>query len=721
MAMDWDAVFDEDSDLDGDVTFALWEWFQKLIAVVPGVTDPSQIPDVPSTDDQEVQGASGTFYLSDFKATDGKFPLNRIQWYIAPLAGVSSGGYEHFLDPTTLDGALPSTTEPKTWDTLADFAAACVLNGTGQDDVGGTIANDVNGLNGGKGDGWRRRTLRKITSTSDTTDVDGNTIADGMVARLINVPYGDYRRTSGAWVKLPSTVNDLADLPDVLDSAVVDEGGGFYCAPGVSNADGRGCDLRGYWVVNELVAVAKLLYATMEDTIVFSGCDDPVDAIDGETKFADGGYPVAGDLSAAESDAQDNWDALVRFSSPPLVGGWFNGTIGAAFPFGTQMYLFAVASSGDGTNGFAQITAATGYVMANKYRALAGLVADVQLLMKGTVSGGAYLIDEYDGNGIAAGAEEWATVDEAKITTAAGAAPADFYLQTWFDKPIDLTVAGSSITFPAAPSGPGFADTTRGAYFALKVVFKWDLGSGAYTPANDDALTLTSDCPTKKCWHHIRGTPACPGADPTKADYTMEEIETVCAVSRPAAVVVSETNTFDDGFGGTYDLDTYEFWVSDDVECDADEDCTPMEQADVDDLRAVLPEQNCPVFTECGDGEDPPDTSDRTVTVTGAGDGPGGTLADDCDDWDEVVTVTYRGGGFFADSLYDLTEGIYGTTILCTSGHWFMQISLPSCGGASVSLDGPAAPNPDGGYSYDSSSPGFTGCPCSTGISATVG
>jgi hypothetical protein len=212
-------------------------------------------------------------------------------------------------------------------------------------------------LNGGKGDGWRRRTLRKITSTSDTTDVDGNTIADGMVARLINVPYGDYRRTSGAWVKLPSTVNDLADLPDVLDSAVVDEDGGFYCAPGVSNADGRGCDLRGYWVANELVAVAKLLYATMEDTIVFSGCDDPVDAIDGETKFADGGFPVAGDLSAAESDAQDNWDALVRFSSPPLVGGWFNGTIGAAFPFGTQMYLFAVASSGDGTNGFAQITA----------------------------------------------------------------------------------------------------------------------------------------------------------------------------------------------------------------------------------------------------------------------------------------------------------------------------------------------------------------------------
>jgi hypothetical protein len=231
MAMDWDAVFDEDSDLDGDVTFALWEWFQKLIAVVPGVTDPSQIPDVPSTDDQEVQGASGTFYLSDFKATDGKFPLNRIQWYIAPLAGVSTGGYQHFLDPTTLDGALPSTTEPKTWDTLADFAAACVLNGTGQDDVGGTIANDVNGLNGGKGDGWRRRTLRKITSTSDTTDVDGNTIADGMVARLINVPYGDYRRTSGAWVKLPSTVNDLADLPDVLDSAVVDEGGGFTAPP----------------------------------------------------------------------------------------------------------------------------------------------------------------------------------------------------------------------------------------------------------------------------------------------------------------------------------------------------------------------------------------------------------------------------------------------------------------------------------------------------------
>jgi hypothetical protein len=668
MAMDWDAVFDEDSDLDGDVTFALWEWFRKLIAVVPGVTDPLQIPDVPTSDDQEVQGASGTFYLSDFKATDGKFPLNRIQWYIAPLAGVSTGGYQHFLDPTTLDAALPSTTEPKSWDTLADFAAACVLNGTGQDDVGGTIANDVNGLNGGKGDGWRRRTLRKITSTSDTTDVDGNTIADGMVARLINTPYGDYRRTSGAWVKLPSTVTDLADLPDVLDSAVVEEDGGFYCAPGVSNADARGCDLRGYWIANELVAVAKLLYATLEDSIIFSGCDDPVDAIDGETKFADGGYLAPSTLGDAETEAASNWDDITRFSSIGGEGGWFNGVIGAAFPFGTQMYLFTAVISGDGTNGNADIDGATGYVMANKYRALGGLVADVQLLMKGTRAGGAYELDEYDNNGIAAGEDEWATVDEAKITTVAGAAPADFYLQTWFDKPIDLTVAGAGFTFPAAPSGPGFASTARGAYFAVKVVFKWDLGTGAYAPANDDALTLTSDCPVKKCWHHIRGTPSCPGADPAHADYTMEEIETVCAVSRPAAVVVSETNTYDDGFGGTYDLDTYEFWVADDTECDGDEDCTPMEQADVDDLRAVLPEQNCPIFVGCPDPEDCPDLSTATLSNLQGCDplNPSDTLVFDLTLFvDPDLGCTYFG-----------TTGGVSITMYCSGeGQWNVQIS----------------------------------------------
>jgi hypothetical protein len=445
--------------------------------------------------------------------------------------------------------------------------------------------------------------------------------------------------------------------------------------------------------------------------------------------------PTHTDAGQCQSFAEEGWDNVTRFggyanhSYPEYSEGeWsmrsfsvgIEPPTGADTPFQCHSQLNRGFQTGAGTFNSNQAVLYTDYVRvaASRLCVEPGLVGKAHLLVKAQLdlgAGGIFTYKEFETNSLVpTGNGEWGVHESKDVTTIDGGSD-DLYFDPF----------GDTTTKPAWATDNGYnppQSTIRGANFYFDVIVEWEFPEGEFTADDDDAPTeITGDCPTPICWYLVEAVRNCDvfddqGRGTWDVSPVLDEDDNPvkeCTLHHDSAWV-------DTAFDGDGNVTKKRRWVAGPA-CEDQSECDDLTEEQLAAVAAGLLKPPCPVFTECADGEDPPDTSDRTVTVTGAGDGPGGTLSDDCDDWDEVVTVTYRGGGFFADSLYDLTEGIYGTTILCTSGHWFMQISLPSCGGATVSLDGPSAPNPDGGYSYDSSSPGFTGCPCSTGISATVG
>jgi hypothetical protein len=649
---------------------------------------------LPSDGDRAHRTRSGVDYLSALpSAAVPRFPVNQIQYLIEhALVPV-------FIDPRTL-AALPATTKPKTWDDFEDFA-------------------EYVGLNDGAGDGWLRWTMRKITGTSATVDTDGNTIADGMKARS-TADRANYVRTSGAWVR-----GSISDIPDRLKST---DAAPNHCAPGYS--DPAKHDVIGPWVYNECVAALNKLYVTRRGFITTSNCDLGTEFKLGEG-YDDYAPPHTSTPANAKSLAEEGWDNVTRFGGyaahsypESSAGNWsmhsyYSGVVGAEF----QCYslLSRGFQTGAGTFDNSGAVLYTDYVrvLASRLCFKAGITGKAHFLVKAHLdlgAGGIFTNKEFDTNSLVSTSNgEWGLHESKDVVTVDGGAD-DLYFDPF----------GDTSTKPAWATDNGYSppqSTFRGAQFYFDVLVEWEFPQGDFAPEDDDAPTeITADCPSPICWYYVEAVRNCGTFDDQgRGTWDVSPVLDEDANPVKECELHKDSQWVDLEFDGDGNPTKKRRWVAGPA-CEDVDGCDDLTEEQLAAIAAGLLKPPCPVFTECSIGEDPPDTSDRTVVTTGAGDGPGGTIDDDCDDFDVSVTVTYRGGGFFADSVYDLTEGIYGTTLMC-DGHWTMTVSSPSCGGASVTFDGPGAPDPDGPYTYATSTPGFAGgggCNCSTSISGTV-
>jgi hypothetical protein len=642
---------------------------------------------LPSDGDRAHRTRSGLDYLSALpSAAVPRFPVNQIQYLIEhALVPV-------FIDPRTL-AALPGTTKPKTWDDFEDFA-------------------DYVGLNDGAGDGWLRWTMRKITGTSATVDTDGNTIANGMKARS-TADGANYVRTSGAWVK-----GSISDIPDRLKST---DAAPNHCAPGYS--DPAKHDVIGPWVYNECVAALNKLYVTRRGFITSSNCDLGTEWRLG-AGYDDHASGHTSTAANAKSLAEEGWDNVTRFGGyanhtyPEYSEGewsmhsYYSGTIGAEFQ--CYSYLSRGFQSGAGTFDNSGAVLYTDYVrvLASRLCFKAGITGKAHFLVKAQLdlgAGGVFTNKEFDTNSLVSTSNgEWGVKQSKDIVTVDGG-----------DDDLFFDPFGDTSTKPVWATDNGYdppQSTFRGAQFYFDVIVEWKFPEGEFTADDDDAPTeITADCPGPICWYLVEAVRNCDTFDSEgRGTWTVTQIgDPVCDLHKDSQWVDTE-------FDGDGNATKKRRWVAG-PSCEDVGDCDDLTEEQLAAIAAGLVKPICPVLTECVEGEDPPDTSDRTVTVTGAGDGGGSYATPDCDDLDGVFTLIYRGGGLFTDSTFESTEGVYGISLSCVSGRWVLTISTSGCGGASVTLTGPSAPDPDGGYTYDSSISAYTGCPCSTGISATVG
>jgi hypothetical protein len=547
------------------------EWFANAFRKRVGVSTGTggTVPGIPDAT-SNVQGCTS---LTAISGADNCFPLSRIQYWIQHT------GYQNFIVPASLS-ALPSTTRPDRWATWADLA-------------------DQAGLNDGKGDGWRRKKQREITSTSATVDEDGNTIADDMVARLIVAPYGDYRRTSGAWVKLPSVTRNLADLPDILDSAVEDEGGGFYCAPEVSC---RANDILGAWIQNEVRDVLKLLYVTRIATFGATGCGGDTYTLEFRLGSGDSGDAGAdGTLATAKGYAEDGWDNVTRFgiytdthgpgAANEAIGLWSQSSTVDTFE-NYSVTAYHVDPS-DGFDRFvAVLRGSQAFYVAQRKRALAGIDADVELVVKAsdaiTLSGGGITSTTFDNNGIGGTNGQYVVLQTKQITTTDDNGDDDWY----FD------VVGDPTTKPTwdVTSLSDGDIAQRGAHYDFETYFKWDFGEhGTYTLAgSDEAVPLEVDCPADRCWYLLEYSASCLREERpefTVAEYTETQVDVDCDPAHDSALVPAGTNA--EGFT------KYQRWVPGDACPGGEGDCPDLDPRALTRAEARgmgLPEITCEVL-----------------------------------------------------------------------------------------------------------------------------
>jgi hypothetical protein len=448
-----------------------------------------------------------------------------------------------------------------------------------------SIAVDAN-LNGTHNDHFRRKKPRQISSTAATADTDANTVADGMVAELATNGL-KYKRISGAWVRDES-------LPfDTLDSANPG-GGGSYCAPGYM-APG---DYLGPWIFNELRAAINLLYITFGPPDGFGGCEEGVSSYKQHYTALGGDNETFG---AITDDADAAWALGAAFASGSgsnFIGGVKNELYHWAWakvsPFPgvltTRLATGPTTASGGGlVRDSVELYGEEFLPKIDDRTMLAGIDADVTLVVYGDDPGlppGVGTAQVYDDAGYGAIRHKWDQVETLAITSKVPSDPASpVYFAKFGDWTVHPTYPGS------APSVP----TNYGAVFNFGVFYRWAFDT--YTPTADDALPVEEDCPTTICLYRVRATPVCPGADPTKADYTVTQEEKVCDYLIPAGSSVGFTPT---PVGTTGDgLTIYEMWVTG-ADCPGGtSDCANLTTAALDDLRAEFPVQDCPLTPTC--------------------------------------------------------------------------------------------------------------------------
>jgi hypothetical protein len=192
---------------------------------------------------------------------------------------------------------------------------------------------------------WRRKTPREVADPSQDNDTQGNALADGMIARLLN-DERIYTRVAGEWVSTPAAV------PDVLDSDNP-ASGNAHVDPGVMEPG----DYLGPWVLSELRSVLNALVWVI----------DP--------------YPVIAEDGATTQLGQGATAAAADADYPSGVGG-FNFTTSDSAPVVLGSAATQIDLAGGGVDAYAAQTISN----TASSELIAGLAATVDFYVRAEIT-----------------------------------------------------------------------------------------------------------------------------------------------------------------------------------------------------------------------------------------------------------------------------------------------------------------------------------------------